>query len=79
MSELTLFIDDAEAVIEEILPQAGGIVLDIGRINQMLISLNTIRNVVSQLEEESKFLDALRSAGVDSWEGYEIAQESCEG
>lgn len=25
--------------------------------------------------EDSDFLEALRSAGVDNWEGYEIAQE----
>ena len=30
------------------------------------------------LLEDSRFLNALRSAGVDNWEGYEIAQEMVE-
>lgn len=31
-----------------------------------------------QLKKDSAFLDALRGAGVDNWEGYELAQESLE-
>lgn len=30
---------------------------------------------VEDLEGDSKFLGALEAAGVDNWEGYEIAQE----
>lgn len=71
------FITDAVAIIgDEVLPQAGGLVLDIGRINDLLISESAVRNIISQYEEQSKFLDALHAAGVDNWEGYEVAQES---
>ena len=31
-----------------------------------------------ELVSDQKFLNALRAAGVDSWEGYEIAQEMME-
>ena len=30
---------------------------------------------LEELEEESRFLQALMDFGVDSWEGYELAQE----
>jgi len=29
----------------------------------------------NQLIEDSIFLDALRAAGVDNWDGYDIAQD----
>ena len=32
----------------------------------------------NQLLDDSLFLNALRNAGVDNWEGYEIAQEALE-
>lgn len=31
-----------------------------------------------QLFEDSRFLEALRAAGVDNWNGYEVAQEMIE-
>ena len=31
-----------------------------------------------ELKSDSAFLAALMAAGVDNWEGYEIAQESVE-
>lgn len=32
-----------------------------------------------ELIEDQKFLDALRAAGVDNWEGYDIAQDIRDG
>lgn len=32
----------------------------------------------NELQDESKFLDALRGAGVDNWDGYEYALEVIE-
>jgi len=32
-------------------------------------------NYLDKLEEDSNFLNCLRQAGVDNWEGYEDAQE----
>ena len=32
-------------------------------------------NYLDQLEEDSNFLNCLRQAGVDNWEGYEDAQD----
>lgn len=29
-----------------------------------------------KLEEDSMFLNCLRGAGVDNWDGYEVAQEA---
>ena len=31
------------------------------------------RHIYDSLMEDSKFLNALRSAGVDNWEGYDYA------
>ena len=31
-----------------------------------------------KLQFDSKFLSALESAGVDNWDGYEVAQEQME-
>ena len=30
---------------------------------------------LAELREDSKFLDCLRAAGVDNWDGYDYAQE----
>ena len=39
---------------------------------------NELRERVEELEDDVKFLRALEAAGVDSWEGYEVAQEMME-
>ncbi|AWY03148.1 putative tail spike protein [Cronobacter phage GW1] len=36
------------------------------------------REALSEAVEDLQFLDALRAAGVDNWEGYECAQELME-
>lgn len=33
---------------------------------------------IEELEEDTKFIEALRAAGVDNWEGYSDAQELME-
>jgi len=41
-------------------------------INQVMIP----REEYEKLLADSKFLEKLRAAGVDNWEGYKIARES---
>ena len=49
-----------------------------GAILAMQVDNNTktkLFNYLDQLEEDSNFLNCLRQAGVDNWDGYEYAQE----
>lgn len=36
-----------------------------------------VEAVSDRLEKDSDFLRCLRAAGVDNWEGYDIAQDMC--
>ena len=37
------------------------------------------RDELQELIDDAKFLECLNMAGVDNWEGYEIAQEFMDG
>ena len=37
--------------------------------------IHTLEQDLESVQEDVAFLEALRSAGVDNWEGYEYAQE----
>lgn len=39
---------------------------------------NKLFNYLDQLEEDNNFLNCLKQAGVDNWDGYEYAQELLE-
>jgi hypothetical protein len=39
-------------------------------------SVTITQDEYDELLQDQKFLDALRAAGVDNWEGYEFAQEA---
>lgn len=38
-----------------------------------------MRQRIAELEEQQAVLDALRAAGVDNWDGYELAMEAVRG
>lgn len=38
-------------------------------------TVTIFKDVFNRLCEDAKFLEALRAAGVDNWQGYEYAQE----
>lgn len=38
-----------------------------------------LEKVLDKLEADSEFLNALRCAGVDNWDGYSYAQEMLDG
>ena len=49
------------------------------RLHEYVEQLNpshTARKEFEELIEVDRFMDALAAAGVDNWDGYEIAQES---
>ena len=41
--------------------------------NSIRENLETLAAEVQALEEDAKFLSALRAAGVDNWDGYDYA------
>lgn len=47
-------------------------VVDQSNIKPKMVSIT--EKEYKQLKEDSNFLDCLRAAGVDNWEGYEEAQ-----
>ena len=38
--------------------------------------LEKVLGLLNAIDEDLEFLDALQGAGVDNWEGYEMAQEA---
>ena len=48
------------------------------KVIQLSESLRSQESLVKEMEEDVSFLGALRAAGVDNWEGYDIACEMFE-
>lgn len=46
---------------------------------EMTEELQGIVNTLEEADEELEFLEALRAAGVDNWEGYEYAVDLLNG
>ena len=40
-----------------------------------IMEINSLELRIDELEEEVRFLHCLRAAGVDNWEGYDVAQD----
>lgn len=54
--------------------QSAGVIS--GHLAALLAEIDNLRKTTAELEKDSGFLAALQAAGVDNWEGYEIARES---
>ena len=53
--------------------KVSGVVVD--EIKKLQAEIMSLRDKVEDLEEDNKFLECLRAAGVDNWSGYDVAQE----
>lgn len=74
---LEQYVEAADDLIaEEVLPQVGGLCIDIGTINELLMAKDEMLNTISTLEESHRQLKALIDGGVDNWDGYDIAMET---
>lgn len=74
------YIKEDKESLDEAIENSGGIPygLELTRLNNLTIDLyekeiQRLKNIIIPLEEDSNWLNCLRNAGVDNWEGYEIA------
>lgn len=69
-------LDTIKSVIGDIID--GEIACDSEVVEKLKVEKAELENIESRIEEyqeDSEFLDALRAAGVDNWEGYGFAYE----
>jgi cell fate (sporulation/competence/biofilm development) regulator YmcA (YheA/YmcA/DUF963 family) len=68
-------VDDYNDLVDDHNDLVGIIKDKIDDYNQLADDYNLLVDRIAELEEDSKFFRALRSAGVGDWEGYSQALE----